>query len=95
MQSSHYDFENRSPRALFAKKWESHNTKEYSLLQKIGVPAPKMGVQNCKLSVSESSGMYHTGSSKHCFYMLHKDAYKVHLTSGLLAFQITVAIIFV
>ena len=49
------NFENRSPRALFAKKWESHNTKEYSILQKKGVPAPKMGVQNCKLSVSESS----------------------------------------
>ena len=44
-----------SPRALFAKKWESHNTKEYSLHQKKGVPAPKMGVQNCKLSVSEST----------------------------------------
>ena len=43
-------------RALFAKKWESYNTKEYSLLQKIGVPlTPKLGVQNCKSSVSESS----------------------------------------
>ena len=26
-------------------------------LKKIGVPAPNMGVQNCKLSVSESSGL--------------------------------------
>ena len=33
--------------------------------------------------------------SKHCFYMLHKGAYKVHLTSGLLILQIAVAIIFV
>ena len=33
--------------------------------------------------------------SKHCFYMLHKDAYKVHLISGSLILQITVAIIFV
>ena len=41
-QSSHYDFENRSPTALFAKKWESHHTKEYSLHQKIGVPATKL-----------------------------------------------------
>ena len=54
-QSSHYDFENKGPRALFVKKWMSLNTKEYSLLQKIGVPAPKMEGQNCKLSVSESS----------------------------------------
>ena len=46
-------------RVLFAKRWESHHTKEYSpeysLLQKIGVPAPKMGVQDCKSAVSESS----------------------------------------
>ena len=27
--SSHKDFKNRSPRALFAKRWESHYTKEY------------------------------------------------------------------
>ena len=40
-QSSHLDFENRSSRVLFTKKWESHFTKEYSFLQKIGVPAPK------------------------------------------------------
>ena len=33
--------------------------------------------------------------SKHCFYMLHKDAYKVHLISESLILQITVAIIFV
>ena len=33
--------------------------------------------------------------SKHCFYMLHKGAYKVHLISGSLILQITVAIIFV
>ena len=32
---------------------------------------------------------------KHCFYMLHKDSYKVHLISGSLILQITVAIIFV
>ena len=33
--------------------------------------------------------------SKHCFYTLHKDVYKVHLISGSLILQITVAIIFV
>ena len=33
--------------------------------------------------------------SKQCFYMLHKDAYKVHLISRLLIFQIIAAIIFV
>ena len=32
---------------------------------------------------------------KHCFYMLHKGAYKVHLISGLLILQIAVAIILV
>ena len=33
--------------------------------------------------------------SKHCFYMMHKDAYKDHLISGMLILQISVAIIFV
>ena len=33
--------------------------------------------------------------SKHCFYMLHKGAYKVHLISGSLILQIAVVIIFV
>ena len=33
--------------------------------------------------------------SKHCFYMLHKGAYKVNLISGLLILKITVAIILV
>ena len=33
--------------------------------------------------------------SKHCFIMLHKDAYKVHLTSGSSILQIAAAIIFV
>ena len=46
------------PEPSLPKKWESHNTKEYSLLQKIGVPAPKMGVQNCKSSVSENSAVF-------------------------------------
>ena len=46
-----------SPRALFVKQWESHHTNEYmfSLLQKIEVLAPKMGAQNCKSAVTESS----------------------------------------
>ena len=39
--------------------------------------------------------MYHAGSFKTLFYMLHKDAYKVYLISGSLILQITVAIIFV
>ena len=52
------DFEIRNPKALFAKKWESHHTKEYSLLKKIGVPASKIGVQDCKSPVSESSEKY-------------------------------------
>ena len=34
---------------------QSNHTKEYSLLQKTAVPAPKMGVQQCKSAVSESS----------------------------------------
>ena len=33
--------------------------------------------------------------SKHCFYMLHKGAYKVHLISGSLILQIAVPIILV
>ena len=33
--------------------------------------------------------------SKHCFYMLHKGAYKVHLISGSLILQTAVAITFV
>ena len=33
--------------------------------------------------------------SKHCFYMLHKGAYKVHLICGSLILQISVPIIFV
>ena len=33
--------------------------------------------------------------SKHCFYMLHKGAYKFHLISGSLILQIAVAIILV
>ena len=37
--------------------------------------------------------MCHAGSFKHCFNMLHKDAYKVHLISGSLILQIAVAII--
>ena len=32
---------------------------------------------------------------QNCFYMLHKDAYKVHLISGSFILQFTVAIIFV
>ena len=36
-------FLNWSPRALFAKKWESQYTNEYGLLQKIGIPAQKNG----------------------------------------------------
>ena len=43
------------PESSLPKKWESHNAKEYSLLQKMGVPAPKVGVQDCKSAVSESS----------------------------------------
>ena len=42
-------------RAIFDKKWDFHLTKEYSLLQKVGVTAPKMGVQQCISAVSESS----------------------------------------
>ena len=38
--------------------------------------------------------MYHAGSFKTLFYMLHKDAYRVQL-SGSLILQISVAIIFV
>ena len=34
-------------------------------------------------------------ATKHCFYMLHKGAYEVHLISGSLILQITVTIIFV
>ena len=41
---------------LMDKKIIAILRKLISLLQKIGVPAPKMGVQNCKSSVSESSG---------------------------------------
>ena len=33
--------------------------------------------------------------SKHCFYMLHKGAYKVHFISGSLFLQISVAIVLV
>ena len=44
---------------FFAKKWESHHTKEHSLFQKIGHPVPKMGVQDCKSAVSESSGPHY------------------------------------
>ena len=47
------NFENRHPRAHFAKKWVSHHTKENCLFQKVGVPASKMGVENCKLAVGE------------------------------------------
>ena len=50
-QSSHYYFENRSPGARYAKKWESHHTKEYSLLKEIGVSAPKKEVLDCKSAV--------------------------------------------
>ena len=39
--------------------------------------------------------MYHAGNFKHCFYMLHKGAYKVDLISGSLILQIMVAIILV
>ena len=39
--------------------------------------------------------MCHAGSFKTLFYMLHNDAYKVHLISGSLILQIAVAIIFV
>ena len=47
-QSSHYDFKNRSPRALkiFAKKCESHNTKEYV---KNRSPSTKNGTANQQL----------------------------------------------
>ena len=39
--------------------------------------------------------MHHAGSFKTLFYMLHKDVYKVHLISGSIILQITVAIIIV
>ena len=37
------------------QKVEVPTYKEYNPLQKIGVPAPKMGVQDCKSAVRESS----------------------------------------
>ena len=49
-QSFHWDFENRSPRALLVKVGVPPLKK--CLLQKIGVPAPKMGLQNCESAVS-------------------------------------------
>ena len=39
--------------------------------------------------------MYHAGSFRTLFYMLHKGAYEVHLISGSLILQISVTIIFV
>ena len=33
--------------------------------------------------------------SKHCFYMLHKDAYKVHLISGSLILQFVFDVVIV
>ena len=43
------------PRVFFAKNWESHHTKEYSLVKNIGVLGPKLGVLDCKSAISESS----------------------------------------
>ena len=45
------DIENRSLRA--------HHTKEYSLFQKIGIPARTMGIQDCKSALSESSVIFY------------------------------------
>ena len=36
---------------------------------------------------NELSRLTHAGRIKHCFYMLHKGAYKVHLISGSLILQ--------
>ena len=47
------------------------------------------------MSYRGSKSMYHAGSCKTLFYLLHKGAYKVHLVSGSLIVQIVVAIIFV
>ena len=55
-QSSHEDFENRSPKALFSKKWESNHTKEYSLLQKIGVPAKKWEFRTANQQIVRALG---------------------------------------
>lgn len=37
-------------KAFFAKKWEPHHTKEYSFLQKWGVPAPKNRISELQIS---------------------------------------------
>ena len=45
------------PEPDLPKSGSTHHTKEYSPFQKIGVPAPKKGVQDCKSAVSESSAL--------------------------------------
>ena len=51
--------------------------------------------QNNELSRFEEHTCIMLKISKHCFYMLHKGAYKVNLISGSLILKITVAIILV
>ena len=52
-QSSHQDFKNRVPEPYL---WKSGGpTIQKNIASFIGVPAPKMGVQDCKSAVSESS----------------------------------------
>ena len=50
-----YFYTYEKPQSPLFKKWEYRHTKEFSLLQKMRVPAPKLGVKDCQSAVSESS----------------------------------------